>query len=423
MSDLLFFAGGNCLARHGTLVWQTTAEEDTSAETHTRSSTARSKGQDGYLHDVDTNVPTLMWHDHDGDGVREPFLLIEGERTNLNTEDDLSAWTTSGTITVTGSVADPAEGTGAYTVSTSSGGSSTYIARTISPTSATVSVSWIVAENSMPGAGSQDFQLYDTTAATDRIHLKIASWSSSGPSVSAQAGTLIGTRELAGGYYQIQAYTDAVVTGNTNQLRLFPAANNGQSGSFDVYRLMAYDDKVPLMSVVDEGATHQKDVFYAPFPHPPQELTVYIRFDERGSIEAANKTLVHIGSATATADPRFIVARESSVAKYSVTFDNGTTVNSANGNNLTTPVFNDVVELVATLNSSGNVQISQSINGGAIDVGQASNTTATIPSAWAGERIYIGSRGSSGTTHHSVVALSDLKIARGIKTMSQMRAL
>lgn len=422
MSDLLFFAGGNCLARHGTLVWQTTADEDASAETHTRSSTARSYGRDGNLRNTDANVPSLMWHDTDSDNIREPFLLIEGERTNLNTEDDLSAWTTSGTITVTGSVADPAKGTTAYTVATTSGGSATYIYRTINPTSSTVSVSWIVAKNSEPN-GSQDFQLYDTTAATDRIHLRIQSWGASGPSVSAQVGTLIGVRTLGSGYYQIQAYTEAVATGNTNELRIFPAANNGQTGSFDIYRLMVFDDKVPLLSVVDEGATHQKDVFYAPFPHPPQEMTVYLRFDERGSITASNKTLIHIGSATATADPRLIVARDTSVAKYSVTFDNGTTVNSANGNNLTTPNFNDLVELLATLDANGNVQISQSVNGGAIDVGAASSTTATIPAAWAAERLYIGSRGSSGTTHHSVVAMSDVKIARGLKTMAQMRAL
>ena len=89
--SLLFFAGGECLERHGTLVWRQSQSQDNVA-TFTRSGTTGwHRGADGYLRNSDANIPRVEWIDGSA------YLTIEAAGTNeiLQSEDLNTTWSTT----------------------------------------------------------------------------------------------------------------------------------------------------------------------------------------------------------------------------------------------------------------------------------------------------------------------------------------
>lgn len=157
------------------------------------------------------------------------------------------------------------------------------------------------------------------------------------------------------------------------------------------------------------------DALYWTFSAAPQTMTVYVKFVERGTVGGASDGLVHIGSATAASDPRFVV--DSTGTYYRVTHDNGTVTPSATL--ATAPTTSQPVEIRAVLNSNGTVIIGQSVSGGT-ETTASSGTTGTLGASWAGARLYINSTGSTnpGTNEFRIV-----KVAPGVKSMASMRTL
>jgi len=77
LSDVLFFGGGQCLQRFGTLSWRTSLEQDRgSVEQYTRAGTVPAIGRDGAVRYVGANVPPVEWVDSDSDGDRDLATVL-----------------------------------------------------------------------------------------------------------------------------------------------------------------------------------------------------------------------------------------------------------------------------------------------------------------------------------------------------------
>lgn len=95
--DLLLRVGGRTLERHGTLAWPRTVTVTCARNTATPVATRTRR--DGLVEFVPKNLPRIDYQDLDGDGLREAYLLIEGQRqTGATFCRDLTnaAWTKSG---------------------------------------------------------------------------------------------------------------------------------------------------------------------------------------------------------------------------------------------------------------------------------------------------------------------------------------
>jgi len=186
----------------------------------------------------------------------------------------------------------------------------------------------------------------------------------------------------------------------------------------------AYNDLTPRYSLLDANITATVETFYADFVAPPQAMTVYAKvmgdagLDESASTSGGNNGLVHIGSTGASTDPR--LSLYSTVGtNFVFMHDNGTNERSSTISS-SAAVWGDTVELRGVLNADGSVVLGQSINAGAETTGSTSSTSAVDADAWAADRIYIG---SLGTANQGVAVVYAVKVARGVQTMAQMRAL
>lgn len=164
------------------------------------------------------------------------------------------------------------------------------------------------------------------------------------------------------------------------------------------------------------AVTRNADTLYADFFAPPREMTVYVKMVEQGTASALANRVFQVGAASAGADPRFGIQADAS-GFYFVYHDNGTATPSAVLS--AAPSIGDTVELRVVLNSDGSVLIGQSINGGT-ETTASDATTAALQSAWAGARLYVN---SAGTSNQGTNAFAAIKVARGVRTMADMRAL
>lgn len=164
-------------------------------------------------------------------------------------------------------------------------------------------------------------------------------------------------------------------------------------------------------------ATRVNDLLFFPLPRSvevPQEATAYAAFVEKGTFLGGNSTGVYyVGSAVSGIDPRWTVDVDSE--KYQATFDNGTDVQTAQLG--AGPSFDDVVELRTSLAVSGAIVLGQSLNGAA-ETTATDATAAALPAAWADERLYLNSKGTSGNGFN---AFREFIIARRTRTLNDLR--
>lgn len=361
-------------------------------------------------------TPRIEYVDLDGDGVVDtPGFLLEETFTNLVSSDDVSTWTDVATAAVTSSVYDPANGTGAYTI-TGDGGS-TLEGRYHAPASFTgntaKTVTFVVKEATMPASGNQRLSLYDQTAAADRLVLDITAWTSGEPSVTASTGTLLGQRYIGSGFWAIYGRSTSVTAANTHRVYVYSNVS-ASAGAITVYRVNVYDDQYsPAGSIVDASEILPQDTFYVSFPHAPQAMTAYVKFIELGTVTGGYQIL-WIGG-TDLSVPYFSIGSDST--KYYGRHGNG--VSTLSSSLSAAPEMGDVVELRVVLAADGSVQAHQSINGAAET---SATATAALPfaSAWAGSRLYINSTplGSEGRA-----IFLDVKIVSGSQSLAAMRSI
>lgn len=162
------------------------------------------------------------------------------------------------------------------------------------------------------------------------------------------------------------------------------------------------------------AVTKALDSYSLPFTTTPQEMSVYVKFTERGTLSAGG-ILFQISNA-ANAAPQFV--GYASGGFYRAFHNNGsTTVASTLG---TAPVMGDTVELLFRLFGDGSVDITQSLNGAAA-TSAAQTVPTSLAAAWSGLLVWLNSAGTAG--NYGYVAISAFKIIAGSRNLDMMRTL
>ena len=422
--ELLLHAGGEAVRVYGT-VYRKTARGEDNGYTHSRSSVAQFTGTT-VIRTAASGVPRIEWLDTDSDGVREtPALLLEGARTNFVTDSAVEDATWSGT---TGNrTINQTSPTGALdAVLLTDGSTSAFRELTHALTTSTGTPRIVSAYVKRSSTGARpEIKLSGSTAAVSRGAAKVT-WGSTGGissiSYSGGAAAITGSSvgENAGdGWWRVPfKASTSLVAGNGHELQLFPdalsQAATGASYFWHPQIEVGAFHSSPIATTTG-SETRAADTFYLPFTYPPQAMTIYAKWRENGTAQLANFTRVwHIGSSGNT-DARMWVGANGS-GKYDTFWDPGTAVSSTP---TTEPVFGDTVEYRTVLSASGTVQGHISVNA-ATEVSGAESAAQALPVTFSAERFYIN---SVGTANSGLLAVLDIKISRGVKTLAQMRAL
>ncbi len=432
MSDLIFHAGAGCYDLYGTLSKRTSLEEDV-AETFTRTGTAYYVDRAGVLKLAEANALRTEWT---GSDFSTPTLLLEDARTNLalrSEELDNGSWASGGSLaTVTANdraapdgttTADKVDDTGAslerrtQTI-TVADDSETHVLtgyfRADTSSIVCLDLSYVV------GTGVGYGVVVDLSDGT-------AIAATGGLLSTATAPSSFGVTALGDGWYRAEVAGANNGTGNTSvSLLVYPAWNtskiatpsNAATGAVHAWgvQLEKADFASSYIKTTTVAVTRNAETCSFPFVAPPQEMTVYLRFVESGTVLLATDTtrVFQIGT-TAFADPRFFVDVNGN--KYRVAHDNSSII--AIVTLAAAPSINDSVEIRAVLAANGGVVAGQSI-AGAGETTATDTTPAALGDTWAGAFLYIN---SSGSTNRGFSRFKSIKIARGTKTLAEMRAL
>ena len=149
-------------------------------------------------------------------------------------------------------------------------------------------------------------------------------------------------------------------------------------------------------------------------PHttPPQEMTVYAKFVEQGTIGIANARVFQISDAAGT-------------SPYFTCYSTGTAYRarhtSGGVDQLSTlavaPAIGDTVELCFRLFGDGSIDITQSIDGAASTSG-AQSSALPFASAWSGLLAWLNSVGTSAV---GFTALQQFKVIAGSRSLDEIR--
>jgi hypothetical protein len=164
------------------------------------------------------------------------------------------------------------------------------------------------------------------------------------------------------------------------------------------------------------AATRVADLLYFPLPAAiatPKEETLYASFREGGTILVTGGRPLHIGSATASADAR--ARMEESSGNYQFGHDNGTA--DVTATQAAAPSVGQETELRGELGSDGAVLCGQSI-AGATETNVDDATANALQSAWAAERLYVNSGGSTLTGFGSY---REVILTRRTRTLEHLR--
>lgn len=343
-------------------------------ESFTRSTTAYQVNASGVPVSVAINTKRAG---HYVGGVRH--ILLEGPSTNLILRgNDLShaAWTRT-TLTVATGVADPAGGTAACTLTATGANSNAYqnggdgssIVRTASM--------WI---RRRTGSGAV---VLITPAGGNTAPLAIT-------------GTW--TRFSGQGVAHVSRYCGVQLATSGDEV--------------DVWCPQCDDMQVPTSEIPTTTAsvTRESDFYSLPAP-PPQELSLYVRMTELGTIYTPNARLAQISNA-ASGDPRLILYNSGGF--YQTLHGNGTanvsSTNSAAGNS---------GEQVARLFGDGSVDNSQSVGEAAPTTGPQSAANA-LSTAWSGPLLWLNSAGTAGSA--GFTAIRSVKVLAGARSLAEMRS-
>ena len=145
----------------------------------------------------------------------------------------------------------------------------------------------------------------------------------------------------------------------------------------------------------------------------PQALSIYLRFQERGTINTASGDALHLGNSGFTGAR--LLLRVASGA-YRFFHNNGySEVTATPGSS---PTVGQWVELVLRLGANGAVSVVQSING-ATATTTSDSAALTIAAAWGGTTLAVGDQIAGGSG--GAIGLSHLVIVRGVHDLTAMR--
>ena len=383
-------------------------------------------GANGALRIPVHSQPRWAMADLDGDGVREtPGLVIEGQRTNLITYSEaLDSWSKTGTPVVT----ENALLLGAVGLALVSDDDGAALERVnISPA---FTANAVKALRLLVKAGSSQYstiQLYDNTAAAARLQVVIT-WTAGVPSYNTSVGTLIASNLLADGVYELIVQTTSLTAANSHTLYLTPA---GGSGGFDVAAtgttyfgaVQAEDAPFPSSYVKTTGATATRSAdrllysggFLSALNADTDDLTVYAAIHRptwralAGDIGSNPRVL-----ALSTTNPRLSVAfLSSSRALFVLMTDAGGTNLSVGPALVGDPALIEVVAQFKDLTVLPAIATD-------VGAGMSSFTTGATAgfTAFGDALVEVGSLAATSSLFGAVVAA---KVARGLRTLQQMR--
>ena len=340
----------------------------------------------------------------------ERSALVEKASANvcLHSE-NFTGWTAVGSPTI-GVSAHSASGVVLDLLGDDDGGALEYLYQNITFTAdgvKAVSI-YVKAGTSQAAAGSEVNLLDQTAAGTPRLSM-IVTFSGAGvPSVSASTGTYLGYEALKGGVYRLLFVTTSVTAANTNELSVRPARTLAQTGNIYAGGVQAENSTTPTSykSTTTGTVARNADSLAFPFTAVPQSLSLYCKMVVPASVPSGDDThTLWIGDGT-TGFRLWISSQNIRAYHY------GPASNSVA--DITDPAAGDLIEMLATLASDGSATASASTNGGAVVSGSA-GATGAFPSAWNVQTISI--------TPAGVMAVCLIRVALGVRTMAEMRAI
>lgn len=354
-------------------------------------------------------------------GLYERTTLIEKASTNIciQAEDLGVTWSAVGTPSRS-AAAHTASGVTLDLIGDNDGGALEGYSQTISPGftgDAAKAVSFFIKQ--FTGGISTIIRLRDTSAGVDRL-LGAVAWSGGVPSVTTSAGTYRGYEALADGTYRVLFSTASVTAANSNTLTIYPASTLAlavaETGEVYVGGFQAEDSTYPTSykKTTTSAAARSADLLSFPFTTVPQNMTVYVKFIERGQILQTDSRVLQIGAGNNSV-PRLVIREASGFYRV----DHETAVAQVLSAQAAAPAMGNTVELRAVLGSDGSVICGQSINGAAETIA-ATSAGLTLSSAWSDTLLWLGQlNGASGGAN----AFLSVKVAKGTKTLTEMRAL
>ncbi len=357
----------------------------------------------------------------------ERSALIEGLRENLVlNNDDISSgdWSDVGTPTVA-AVTGPFGGSKGWSIEDNDGAAVEYRSTVVGFTGDAVKGFGIWVKKNT--ATISVLGIRDTTAGAWR-GLATITWSGNDPGTPAMTnGVYLGKYEGPDDWWYLAFQTDSVTAANTNKLHLYGATDAvGTTGVTNYAYPNVEDALFPSSTIITTGAkvTRNADVPYVDHIIPPQLMTGYFRFIERGTIlSATSSRIFHIGLTNGGVDPR-LFANVNGSGKYEFNHDNGTALVASTA--AAAPSFGELVELRPQLFADGSVQLHQSIDAAA-EVSAAASAANTYgvdangDPAWAGERMYLGCDPAGGNP--GWLELICARWEPGNKTRAEMRTL
>ena len=434
-SDILLYAGGRALARFGQFVRQTTSIGRATIAgtfTHTRTTTATYHDRNGRLLTAAIDTPRPHWIDTDADGVLDaPVLLLERSATNLLLQSeslDNAAWTkTRSTITADATTGPDGASNADALVEDATASNTHLVSQTITITAnETVALSVYAKANtrswialSLVNGANNVIQYFDLTTGVK------------GSSSVAGTGVFVRSRiePVGNGWYRC-ILTGQVGGGLTSMdcQVLLATGDSGASYSGDgtssayVTALQAEDlFATSYIATTTAQVSRGFDLFSMPFyAEMPQELTLYAKFLEMGSIvdTALFGRPIQVGGQAN--DPSNIRMLVNSSGQYEMSHRDATSAVTSVAS--PAPAIGDTVELLGAFHGAGDgsVQLTQVVNGGTATV--ASQSAAKTVGAFDDIVAYIGSSTSGGNV--CTIGVIAAIVVRGTGyTVDQLREL
>lgn len=163
---------------------------------------------------------------------------------NIQSVDDLTAWTATSSPTLVSSVDDPVGGRGAYTVR-DSGASVSYVNRNQAFTGDGVKlVELVVRSRNLIGTGAAHrFVIRQTSgSAADRLSVHVEAQTDADMTVNVTVGTIVLKEYGGNGYWRIIVATTSVTAAETHNWQVVPSGiDAAHFGAVDVYRFRGYN--------------------------------------------------------------------------------------------------------------------------------------------------------------------------------------
>jgi hypothetical protein len=384
----------------------------------TRTTAGGAVRQNGLIHRPLINTPRFRWDALYGDdpdsptvlGKRRQTMLLEMARTNdfSYSEDFTNAVWTKTRVSIESNVAIAPDGTlTADKLKEDTSASTTHILQRLTPA---------LTDNTRSSHG---FAL--KPAGRDWVMLRMANKSGSDPfaSFNIAAGTkhsdnssLARIEPLGDGWYLCWVSVDALTGAGTPEVKLYLCTGDAQnsytgdgtSGVFIWGANFAKDRKflTSYYPAATGSVSRAADSFYHDFTHAPQQMGMYVRFKEAGTILGDLSERVFQIGAAAGGDPRLMIYASGGL--YHAFWSNNST--GRQWDLAAAPAFGDTVELLFRIDSDGTGALIQSVNGAAV-TSVVNASAQAFAAAWSDTRLGLNSVGS---TSIGAIALAEVKI-------------